>query len=612
MSRYLILTVVLLSRPAAAVSVGDALLLLECGADPSRQAFDVIDGSGGALAFHVRAHGTDAPPLVLDIAGPSNSSGAPLHVWGAYDPPVLNQEFKFDAGTGAFTSPYNGMCVGAGDPDPATGLPSFGAALGIYACNASDPAQRFAVSGLTISSASVTGLCVQAANSTPSCNSAPFSSYPYCNASLSVEARVADLLSRMRPSEKAAALDSGVPAIARLGVPSMHSGEALHGAATGCLGAPWPGSTGCPTSFPAPVALGAAFDEQLWLDVGLAIGTEARALYNENTGAAWVFAPNINLARDPRWGRNQEVPGEDPALVSAYGAAFVRGVQGEGGADPARLLAATTLKHWVAYDFEGFIPRTDPLPRPVSSTCDTPSGCQRWNFDALVNDRDLMGYYAAPFLASVEAGARSIMCAYNAVRQAPACGSPLLNSMLRDALDWDGHVVSDCTAIELMGDAKYDNCKPPYPPVSCKPDSFPGHNFTVGPVETAQAAFKAGTDVNCGPFYEMWLAGLVANGSIAQADVDLAVTRVYRTAVKLGLLDPSAGRPYAQLNASAVDTPAHRALAQLAAAESLVLLKNDGDGAGGSPLLPLRGGGAGLKIAFLGPHANSTQALLSN
>ncbi len=172
------------------------------------------------------------------------------------------------------------------------------------------------------------------------CSDPPLRSFPYCNTSLPVDLRVADLLARMSPDEKVAILDAGVPAIPRLGLPSMSSGEALHGACSGCLSL-----DKCATSFPAPIALGAAFDQQvmqmisrnivvlmtdfaqLWLDVGLAIGTESRALYNEGSGHVWLFAPNINLLRDPRWGRAQEVPGEDATLVAAYAAAFVRGVQ---------------------------------------------------------------------------------------------------------------------------------------------------------------------------------------------------------------------------------------------------------------------------------------------
>lgn len=199
------------------------------------------------------------------------------------------------------------------------------------------------------------------------------------------------------------------------------------------------------------------------------------------------------------------------------------------------------------------------------------------------------------------------MCAYSGVLGAPACGSPLINRMLRDALHWDGHVVSDCTALELMGDFKWDDCQPPFPPTACKPYYFPGHNFTNGVIETTNAALNSGTDLNCGPLYRMWLSTLLANGSVASSAVDTSVTRLLRTHVKLGLLDPSGpARPYSQLGAADVDTPYHRQLALDAARESLVLLKNQNN------TLPLQNEGRGLKIAFIGPHANATDAFLSN
>ena len=179
--------------------------------------------------------------------------------------------------------------------------------------------------------------------------------------------------------------------------------------------------------------------------------------------------------------------------------------------------------------------------------------------------------------------------------------------MLRKALLWDGHVVSDCTALELMGDFKWDECQPPFPPVNCKPYYFPGHNFTKGVIETTNAALASGTDTNCGPLYRMWLPTLLANGSVPLSAVDLSVTRLLRTHFKLGLLDPQGpSRPYSQLGAADVDTAAHRQLALQAARDSLVLLKNQNN------TLPLHNEGRGMKIAFIGPHANATDAMLSN
>jgi hypothetical protein len=199
------------------------------------------------------------------------------------------------------------------------------------------------------------------------------------------------------------------------------------------------------------------------------------------------------------------------------------------------------------------------------------------------------------------------MCAYSGVLGVPACASPLINTMLRDALHWDGHVVSDCTALELMGDFKWDDCQPPFPPTTCKPYYFPGHNFTNGVLETTNAAFASGTDTNCGPLYRMWLPTLLANGSVSSSAIDVSVTRLLRTHVKLGLLDAQApSRPYSLLGAADVDTPSHRQLALHAARESLVLLKNQ------NSMLPLQNEGRGMKIAFIGPHANATDAMLSN
>jgi hypothetical protein len=448
-------------------AAGDALQLWSCNASSIRQLFAATLATPPFSLISLRAFET-SKKLVVDLSGPSRAPGTLAHMWGEYSPTVSNQLWSVSGN--AFASDYaNGSCL-------AVATPSMGETLALAACAAGDPLQAFSLddaSGL-IHFGGEGGLCVQAGGPEVSCAIAPFSSYTYCNSSAPIDDRIADLVSRLTPGEKAASLDSSVPAIPRLGVLSMHSGEALHGAATGCLPPALvaPNSTGCPTSFPAPVALGATFDVDLIRAVGGAIGREARALEAANVGALWLFAPNLNPSRDQRWGRAQEVAGEDSTLVSSYGVAFVAGIQAAN--ESSYLLAAATLKHYVGYDLEGYIPRTDPLPRPASGTCDTLGGCQRWNFDAFPPSRDLEAYYMAPFVAALSGTqpARSVMCAYSAINGAPACGSPLLNSRIRDDLGWNGHVVSDCTAIELMGDAKYDSCQPPFPPVSCTPGGF--------------------------------------------------------------------------------------------------------------------------------------------
>ena len=243
------------------------------------------------------------------------------------------------------------------------------------------------------------------------------------------------------------------------------------------------------------------------------------------------------------------------------------------------------------------------------------------------------------------------MCSYNSVNGIPACAGSMTQQLLRDALAWDGHVVSDCAALEFMFDAHYDEC--PGDP-ACVPGApgccagswpgticckfymhvclifrydvffiynfeytthsvftssifFTGHNYTEGSLDTINLSLLAGTDVNCGYIYQFFLKGFLEQAKVSKDAVDLAVTRVYKTAGMLGLLDPSdpsgAKHPYPLLGAEVVDNPSHRALSLTAAQKSIVLLKNNGE------ILPLKG--KKLKLAFIGPHANSTQALIS-
>lgn len=305
-SSFMLLILFLTEVMAGLPVSGDSLALWQCGGvQPERQVFS-YSTSAGPLQFHFTVNGTQTnnPPLVWDISGPSNNTGTPIHVWGSYPQFYPSQQWTFSANQ--IISIYNSMCVGV----DVTNGPNIGSAIGIYPCNSSDPLQLWtldAINGTVSLITSSPSLCIQAGNNTPSCDMFPFTSYPYCNPELSISSRLTDLLSRMSPADMARAMDSSIPAIPRLGTPSMGSGEALHGAATGCLSVSESNNTGCPTSFPCPMALGASFDTSLWENVGLAIGLESRALYNAGAGSIWLFAPNINPCRESRWGRCQEV-----------------------------------------------------------------------------------------------------------------------------------------------------------------------------------------------------------------------------------------------------------------------------------------------------------------
>ena len=248
--------------------------------------------------------------LVVDLSGPSGDTDTPAHAWGLYTPVHPSQTWS---GPNAGGSPaalaslgYPGMCLQAE-------YSGAGAPLTLQVCSATEPLQSFDFSGgsapasrIALHGTTSAPLCVMAGGPTPSCTQAPWSGFLYCNASADIAARVADVVGRMTLAEKAGALDTAVPAIPRLALPRMNSGEALHGVATSCLTSPAANSTGCPTSFPCALALAASYDASLWTSVGAAIGIEARAMYNLNVGAAWLFTPNVNLFRDPRWGRGRE------------------------------------------------------------------------------------------------------------------------------------------------------------------------------------------------------------------------------------------------------------------------------------------------------------------
>jgi len=376
-----------------------------------------------------------------------------------------------------------------------------------------------------------------------------------------VTARVADLVRRLSLAEKVQQMRNTTPAIPRLGIPAYdYWSECLHGV----------GRAGTATVFPQAIGLAAAWDAPLLRETAGVIATEARAKHNDyatkhdgNSARYYgltFWTPNINIFRDPRWGRGQETYGEDPFLTARLGVAFIRGLQGD---DPKYVKAMACAKHFAVHSG----------PEP-----------ERHRFDVDPSERDFHETYLPQFEAAVREGhVGAVMGAYNSVYGRPACANPLLlTDLLRRQWGFDGHVVSDCGAIY---------------------DIWANHKFTPTPEEAAAAAVKAGDDLCCGADYNP-LVRAVTKGLISEKEIDTAVGRVLEARFRLGLFDPPEKVPYAQITIAQNDTPAHEALALKMARESIVLLKNDG-------LLPLDRTRI-KRIAVIGTNASSVSMLLGN
>ncbi len=390
---------------------------------------------------------------------------------------------------------------------------------------------------------------------------------PYLDPDLPPARRAADLVSRMTLEEKVLQMQSTAPAIERLGVPYYNWwNEALHGVVQGRA-----------TVFPQAIALAATWDTALMQRVADVISTEARAKYHDaqtrppptgpeaqatlpgRTAGLTYWSPNINIFRDPRWGRGQETYGEDPYLSGRMGVAFVRGMQGD---DPRYLKTVATPKHYAVHSG----------PEP-----------QRHVFDARVSEYDLVNTYLPAFRDTVvEAKAGSIMCVYNAVAGEPGCASSdLLQRRLREQWGFEGYVVSDCGAVN---------------------DIHANHKKTATLGEAAVAAVKAGTDLTCGTEYAT-LVEEVKAGRISEAEIDRALTRLMEARMRLGMFDPQERVPFASIPITANDSAEHREIAREAARKAIVLLKNDGV----LPLSPTT-----RSIAVVGPAADDPVSLLGN
>ena len=389
----------------------------------------------------------------------------------------------------------------------------------------------------------------------------------YKNPALPIEQRVDDLISRMTLEEKVSQISHTADAIPRLNVPEYNWwNEGLHGVAR----------AGYATVFPQAIGMAATFDGPLMHQIADVISTEFRAKYIDKVhpdgSTDWyrgltVWSPNINIFRDPRWGRGQETYGEDPFLTARLGVAFVTGLQGN---DPKYLKTVATPKHFAVH-----------------------SGPEltRHSVDVTVSRHDMEDTYLPAFRATVVEGkAESVMCAYNSVNGQPACANAvLLQEHLRKDWGFRGYVVSDCAAIA---------------------DVSENHHFVETMEKGVAVSFKAGTDLICGNPRSRVEAerkatlNAVQQGILPVADLDLAVRRLFNARFRLGLFDPPSEVSYSKLTAADNDNEAHRQLALRAAREAIVLLKNKDN------FLPLKK--APATIAVIGPDADNQDALIGN
>jgi beta-glucosidase len=383
---------------------------------------------------------------------------------------------------------------------------------------------------------------------------------PFQDPHLPVEVRAKDLVSRLTLEEKISLLGYRSAAVPRLNIPAYNWwNEALHGVAR----------AGLATVFPQAIGMAATFNDSLLKEAATIISTEARAKYNLSTGmdhrlqymGLTFWSPNINIFRDPRWGRGQETYGEDPFLTASMGTAFVRGLQGN---DPRYLKTSACAKHFAVHS------------GPEAG---------RHTFNALIDEKDLRETYLYAFKKLVDAGVESVMCAYNRVNDEPCCtGNTLLQTILRKEWKFKGHVVTDCWALE---------------------DVWLRHKALSNSVMTAAAAIKAGVNLDCSNLLQDDVMKAIQQKLLTEKEVDSSLVAILRTQVKLGFYDPASMIPFSSYGEDSVANDYHVMLARKMAQQSMVLLKNNNN------ILPLNKSKYGA-VMVVGPTAASMDALMGN
>ncbi|OWM79166.1 probable beta-D-xylosidase 5 [Punica granatum] len=394
------------------------------------------------------------------------------------------------------------------------------------------------------------------------------SGFPFCNTSLPYQDRAMDLVSRLTLQEKVQQLVDRATGIPRLGVPPYNWwSEALHGVSSVGRGVHFNETVPGATSFPAVILSAASFNASLWYRMGQVVSNEARAMHNVGLAGLTYWSPNVNVFRDPRWGRGQETPGEDPLVVSRYAVNYIRGLQ-EVSPTSERLKVSSCCKHYTAYDLDKW------------------KDIDRFHFDAKVTKQDMEDTFQPPFKSCVQDGhVSSVMCSYNRVNGIPTCADPdLLKGIVRGQWGLNGYVVSDCDSVEVY----YDQL-----------------HYTNTPEDAVALALKAGLNMNCGDFLGKYTENAVNLKKVDESVVDESLIYNYVVLMRLGFFD---GDPqyleFGDLGPEDVCTEENQLLAIEAAKQGIVLLKNNG-------ALPLSKNTT-KRLAVIGQNGNATSTMISN
>ncbi|KAF8387699.1 hypothetical protein HHK36_026353 [Tetracentron sinense] len=384
--------------------------------------------------------------------------------------------------------------------------------------------------------------------------------FSYCDSSLPYTVRAKDLVDQMTLTEKVHQIGNLAYGVPRIGLPKYEWwSEALHGVSDVGPGTHFDDLVPGATSFPAVILTTASFNESLWKNIGQVVSTEARAMYNLGRAGLTYWSPNINVVRDPRWGRITETSGEDPYIVGTYATNYVRGLQDVEGHKNAKDLNSRPLKvsacckHYAAYDVDNWL------------------GVDRFHFDARVTEQDMLETFLRPFQMCVKDGdVSSVMCSYNRVNGIPTCADPkLLKDTIRGEWDLHGYIVSDCDSIEVI---------------------VKDHKWL-------------GMDLDCGVYYTNFTENAVMQGKVRENEIDKSLNYLYIVLMRLGFFDGSPS--FMSLGKEDVCTDEHIELATEAAREGIVLLKNANE------TLPLSSDKF-KNLAVVGPHANATNIMIGN